>query len=195
MNIDTTTPQINLTLDSVTENYDNLINKPQINGVTLTGNKTPGDLGLGGEETWVLINEVTISQDDPQNSVEFLKDSQGNDFSLKKFRLVYSLNTGAHENTGQVIVNDCPNNRYIGNLLYVNYYYNSQNCKCFFETLKSYENIVTMSFNLYGGGVIWRTSNAFFLGTSSPKHFAPFYRVYTKWGTATYGTVELWGVK
>lgn len=32
-------------------NYDNLTNKPQINGTTLSGNKTPYDIGLISENT------------------------------------------------------------------------------------------------------------------------------------------------
>lgn len=33
-------------------NYDNLTNRPQINGVTLSSNKTPYDLKLISENTW-----------------------------------------------------------------------------------------------------------------------------------------------
>ena len=34
-----------------TRNYNNLSNKPQINGVTLQGNQTPADLGIVSENT------------------------------------------------------------------------------------------------------------------------------------------------
>lgn len=36
-----------------TKNYNDLENKPQINGVTLTGNKTSADLGISAETTQV----------------------------------------------------------------------------------------------------------------------------------------------
>lgn len=38
-----------------TTNYDGLLNRPQINGVTLTGNKTAADLDLLGTGTAVLL--------------------------------------------------------------------------------------------------------------------------------------------
>ena len=61
MNIDTTTPQITLTLNGESvENYNNLLNKPQINGVTLSGNLTTEDLGIvTDEENWELLNSYT----------------------------------------------------------------------------------------------------------------------------------------
>ena len=42
-----------------TSNYNNLSNKPQINGVELTGNKTSGDLHLGGISFIDKINNIT----------------------------------------------------------------------------------------------------------------------------------------
>ena len=66
-------------------NYDKLTNKPSINGVTLTGNKTTQDLGIMTGERWELIKSGSIQSGDYVNVIEIDKDSQGNSFSLKKF--------------------------------------------------------------------------------------------------------------
>ena len=43
-----------------TSNYNQLSNKPQINGVELTGNKTSGDLNIGGGISYVdKINDIS----------------------------------------------------------------------------------------------------------------------------------------
>ena len=44
-----------------TTNYNALSNKPQINGVTLTGNKTAQDLGIDGSGT--LTEDLTVVKD------------------------------------------------------------------------------------------------------------------------------------
>ena len=197
------TIRVNVTQDNsvgvqmeYTTNYNKLTNKPSINGVTLTGNKTTSDLGIvTGGESWELINTCIISQDDPQNSVEFLKDSNGNDFSLSKFRLVYTLNTGANDNTGIVRVNDLPSNRNIGSSLYVNSYYGSIDRSCVFEIVESIDKIGSVSFNAYSTGTVWKNSQSQIWGLDDYKHYAPYYYVQTQWTTATYGKVELWGIR
>lgn len=54
-----------------TSNYNNLSNKPQINGVELTGNKTSGDLNIGGISFIDKINAIStgISMADINNGV------------------------------------------------------------------------------------------------------------------------------
>ena len=55
-----------------TSNYNQLSNKPQINGVELTGNKTSGDLNIGGGISFVdKINNIStgISMSDINNGV------------------------------------------------------------------------------------------------------------------------------
>lgn len=44
-------------------NYDNLTNRPQINGITLTGNKTPYDIGLISENTTTGCVAVALGED------------------------------------------------------------------------------------------------------------------------------------
>ena len=46
-----------------TTNYSELSNKPQINGVTLDGNKTSEDLGIsgGGGASMVVYNEYIVT--------------------------------------------------------------------------------------------------------------------------------------
>lgn len=43
-------------------NYNNLSNKPQINGVELSGNKTASDLGIGGATVTTLYEADNTSQ-------------------------------------------------------------------------------------------------------------------------------------
>lgn len=47
-----------------TDNYNNLTNKPKINGVTLVGNVTPSELGIIGEHSVNTLTNKTISADD-----------------------------------------------------------------------------------------------------------------------------------
>lgn len=177
-------------------NYNNVTNKPSINGVELVGNKTTEELNIVmPNETWELINTITFEEE--SNVVGFLKDSQGNDYSLKKFRLIFKLNLGASISDGQVRVNNLPSNRNIGSGCYFNYYYSSSNCPCVFETVSSIPGIGTASFNLYGGGCAWKYSqNILYISQYSDLlHYAPFTYVEASWGTNTTGTVELWGIR
>ncbi len=70
-------------------NYNHLLNKPSINGVTLTGNKTTSDLHIqsGSSDLWELIAENT---DDTTAVSSYVidKDTNNNDFALKKFMLL-----------------------------------------------------------------------------------------------------------
>jgi len=93
MNIDTTTPQITLTIDSEgVENYNNLLNKPQINGVTLTGNLTTEDLGIvTEEENWELVNTDDFTETE-KSIITFDRDSNNLPFELKKYKLIITLN-------------------------------------------------------------------------------------------------------
>jgi len=66
--------------------YTDLSNKPSINGVELVGNKTTQDLHIEtGGEKWELINTISVQSGDYSQSETINKDSNGNDFSLKKF--------------------------------------------------------------------------------------------------------------
>ena len=195
MNIDTTIPQISLSLNSQgTENYNDLINKPSVNGVTLRGNMTSKDLKIDGGDVWELINVCDFS-DEAQNSAEFLKDRDGEDFSLKKFRLIYDINASVTVNNGIVRVNDLPLNRNIATGVYINYFYNSKNNKTVFETLISIPEVGTVSINSCGGSSSLKQSQNLLFGQNTYEHYGPFYRVQTSWTEAYKGRIELWGVR
>ena len=90
-------------------NYDKLTNKPSINGVTLTGNKTSSDLHITGE-TWELIKSGSVQSGDYVSVQVIDKDTQGNDFSLKKF-ILYVSNITKEDGTttvdyGRIYIND-----------------------------------------------------------------------------------------
>ena len=71
-------------------NYNNVTNKPSINGVELVGNKTSEDLhiqGGGSSDLWELIAENT-DDTTPVSSYVINKDTNNNDFALKKFMLL-----------------------------------------------------------------------------------------------------------
>lgn len=53
---------------SGTSNYADLSNKPQINGVTLDGNKTSSDLGIIGGATYTAGTNIEITEDNVINN-------------------------------------------------------------------------------------------------------------------------------
>lgn len=172
-------------------NYNNVTNKPSINGVELVGNKTSEELNIEvSESSWKLINTADFS-DTETNSVEFLQDSNGNAFSLSRFRLVFKLNHNSTQNNGSVAVNDMSDNRYIAQSLYINYWYNGTNWPCYFETIES-DGRTVVSLNTYPSGATWKSP----AGASMPYNTQPpFTKVTAKWTTAATGIVELWGIK
>lgn len=180
--------ELDANVDLVSNDYLLIQNKPQINGIELVGNKTSSDLGLG--ETWVLINTADFS-DTETNSVEFLQDSDGNAFSLKRFRLVFNLNHGSTQSNGSVAVNDMPDNRYISQSVYVSYRYNNTNFPCYFETIES-DGRSVVSLNTYPSGATWKSPAAASLPYDTEP---PFTSIKAVWSTATTGIIELWGIK
>lgn len=58
---------INIQIQPESDNYADLVNKPSINNVTLSGNKTTGDLGI--IEDIVQGSNITIDKTDPLNPV------------------------------------------------------------------------------------------------------------------------------
>jgi len=67
-------------------NYNYVTNKPSINGVELVGNKTSEDLHIQGD-LWELIAENT-DDTTPVSRYVINKDTNNNDFALKKFMLL-----------------------------------------------------------------------------------------------------------
>lgn len=64
---------------SGTSNYADLSNKPQINGVTLDGNKTSEDLGIIGGATYTAGTNIEITEENViNNTVPFVSDISGN---------------------------------------------------------------------------------------------------------------------
>lgn len=58
---------VNIQIQPESDNYADLVNKPSINNVTLSGNKTTGDLGI--IEDIVQGSNITIDKTDPLNPV------------------------------------------------------------------------------------------------------------------------------
>jgi len=88
-------------------NYNNVTNKPQINGVELIGNKTTSDLGIG--DTWELIYNVSLQEIFTKDFI-ISQDNNGNNFSLKRF-LLYITNVSREDgattaDTGKIYIND-----------------------------------------------------------------------------------------
>ena len=57
-----------------TSDYSQLTNKPSINGVTLSGNKTSADLGIGGDADIRIINAQSPTADDLQEASKLIND-------------------------------------------------------------------------------------------------------------------------
>ena len=74
--------------DGGTHDYDELYNKPQVNGVTLEGNKTLGELGI---PVYRAGNNITISGDNTISAVD-TKYTAGN--GLKLSGTTFSADTG-----------------------------------------------------------------------------------------------------
>lgn len=90
--------QLTGTMSSVpnSNNYENMSNKPQINGVELTGNRTSEELGLGGsgEVTRHELEEALKDKVDKEEG----KGLSSNDFSdVEKLKLE-GIEEGAQKN-------------------------------------------------------------------------------------------------
>ena len=76
-------------------NYNNLSNKPQINGVELSGNKTASDLGIGGATVTTLYEASTTEQ---VATIELTSSYANYDFLV--IQGYYSDNTNRYAQSG-----------------------------------------------------------------------------------------------
>lgn len=74
-----------------TNNYGDLLYKPEINGVELNGNKTSAELGLGGGNPYLIINEAFIVDGDFDEVCTALSTGKPVDIYLKDDLLPDSL--------------------------------------------------------------------------------------------------------
>lgn len=74
-----------------TNNYGDLLYKPEINGVELNGNKTSAELGLGGGNPYLIINEEFIVDGDFDEVCTALSTGKPVDIYLKDDLLPDSL--------------------------------------------------------------------------------------------------------
>lgn len=87
-------------------NYNNVTNKPSINGIELVGNKTTEELNIN---TWELIYNVSLQEIFAKDFI-ISQDNSGNSFSLKRF-LLYITDVSREDeattaDTGRIYVND-----------------------------------------------------------------------------------------
>lgn len=68
-----------------TSDYNGLANKPQVNGVTLSGNKTGADLGIVITLTQAQYDALTTEQKNDPNKVYYIKDASGGDSTSPLF--------------------------------------------------------------------------------------------------------------
>lgn len=185
-----------------TTNYNKLTNKPSINGVELVGNKTTQDLHIEtGGETWELINTADFTQE-AVNNVCFKKDSNNNDFSLKKYRLVFQLQASASVTDGRITYfNTTDSSRYaVTGITFYNSYgsvYDSKT-KAVVESVYQFDGQGTILFNACNGTAKFISMANNRWGNSRSNNYtqtAPFTIINIFWGTACTGKIELWGVK
>lgn len=74
-----------------TNNYGDLLYKPEINGVELNGNKTSAELGIGGGHPYLIINEGSIIEGDFDEVCTALSTGKPVDIYLKDDLLPDSL--------------------------------------------------------------------------------------------------------
>lgn len=74
-----------------TNNYGDLLYKPEINGVELNGNKTSAELGIGGGHLYLIINEGAIVEGDFDEVCTALSTGKPVDIYLKDDLLPDSL--------------------------------------------------------------------------------------------------------
>lgn len=92
----------NITITAEEVNYNNILNKPQINNVTLSGNKSLNDLGIQPAGNYALSNDIPTNTSDLNNDSGFITNAVNNLTN-------YTLKT----NTGSLIDLEINPNTYI----------------------------------------------------------------------------------
>lgn len=82
----------NISVTAEEVNYNNILNKPQINNVTLSGNKSLNDLGIQPAGNYALSNDIPTNTSDLNNDSGFITNAVNN-------LMNYTLKT----NTGSLI--------------------------------------------------------------------------------------------
>lgn len=96
---DTLTISSSSSVSGGTSNYSDLLNKPKINGIELTGDKTSEELGIsssGGNNTyndWKYLGNIKTNED--TSSLIMTKDSNGNPLNLKAVLFEGRISTSA----------------------------------------------------------------------------------------------------
>lgn len=98
-------------------NYNNLTNKPSINGVSLVGNKTTEDLHIDTGDKWELINSGSVQSGEYLRGALINKDTNNNSFLLKEFILyVWNTTIDGSSTAGTLEINDT--NMLTGNIYF-----------------------------------------------------------------------------
>lgn len=75
----------NISVTAEEVNYNNILNKPQINNVTLSGNKSLNDLGIQPAGNYALSNDIPTNTSDLNNNSGFITNAVNNltNYTLK----------------------------------------------------------------------------------------------------------------
>ena len=75
----------NITITAEEVNYNNILNKPQINNVTLSGNKTLANLGIQPAGNYALSSDIPTNTSDLNNNSGFITNTVNNltNYTLK----------------------------------------------------------------------------------------------------------------